>query len=335
MRIEPASRGPARLWTFEDSSLAALALWTEKVPGHGEDANPLLLYNRSTHRGLIGVFDGVGAAGRALAGRSGSGVDRTQAWVAGCVVRALVEEWFVTAPGTGLHKHLLERMSELPRERGRLRGTIPRAFPTTLAALDFRLTTREAAWDVLWAGDSRCYVAEPDLGLQQLSRDDSDLQDALDQLVQDPPLTNMVSADRRFALNHWRDHARLPCLLVCATDGVFGYLDTPAQFEHLLWSTLATAQDISHWSVLLTEQISSYTGDDASLVIVALGVTGFDELRVLFRERAERVRINHAEPMDRVRRRDRDELNTARARSWQAYQPTYERRLLAEDGIGG
>jgi len=142
----------------------------------------------------------------------------------------------------------------------------------------------------------------------------------------------MVSAGRPFALNRWRGRAYLPCLLVCATDGFFGYVDTPAQFEHVLLSTLLSAQDIKHWSALLTERVGSYTGDDASLVLVSLGLRGFDELRVHFRQRAEEIRHEHAEPMERVRPGDQPELVAARERSWHHYRPSYEHRLPAMDG---
>jgi serine/threonine protein phosphatase PrpC len=332
MDIAPVARGSARLWHHEESELVALAVWTERVPSRGEDADPLMLFHRPSGRGLIAVFDGVGGAGRAPAGRSASGVDRTQAWVAARQVRGLVEEWFVAPRATGLGEQLTERMAGIPCEQSRLRGTIHRSYPTTLAAIDFRLARTAVSWDVLWAGDSRCYVAEPDTGLQQLSRDDTELHDTLEQLVQDPPMTNLVSAGRPFVLNRWHGSASLPCLLMCATDGFFGYVDTPAQFEQLLWSTLLSAQDLAHWSVLLTERVSSYTGDDASLVLVTLGVSGFDELRVLFRRRAEQVRREHAESMDQIRQGDQPGLVTARERSWLSYRSNYERRL---PGVGG
>jgi serine/threonine protein phosphatase PrpC len=312
MDIAPAARGHARLWRHIETGLAIMAVWTERIPGRGEDADPLVLFHRPTGRGLVSVFDGV---------------DRTHAWVAARRVRALAEEWFAGhTERTGLGEHIAGRLVA-PARNGRIRGSIHRAFPTTLAALDFRCTDTGVAWDVLWAGDSRCYVAEPEPGLQQLTRDDTDLADALEQLVQDPPMTNMVSAGRAFALNRWQGEAALPCLLVCATDGFFGYVDTPAQFEHVLWETLQSAQDITHWTVLLAERVGSYTGDDASLAVVALGFDDFDDLRVHFRRRAERIRTEHAEPMRRIQPQDRAALAAARTHSWSRYRPDYERRL--------
>ncbi len=332
MDIQPGARGPARLWRHVEPGLSAVAVWSERIPGRGEDADPLVLFHRPSRTGLLAVFDGVGGAGRAPAGRTVKGVDRTQAWIAARRVRGLVEEWFVdsatrTVSAAALHAHLDSRLATGAPPRGRIRGSIHREFPTTVAALGFDVTDAEVRWDVLWAGDSRCYVAEPDAGLQQVSRDDVEPGDALALLVQDPPMTNMVCAGRTFRLNHWRSRTALPCVLVCATDGFFGYVDTPAQFEHLLWDTLMSTQDSQHWAALLAERVGSYTGDDASLAVVALGFADFDALRASFRRRFELLRAEHAEPMSRVRQDDRAALAAARDRSWQAYRGDYERRL--------
>jgi serine/threonine protein phosphatase PrpC len=317
--IRAVSYGAARLWQHVEPGFTAVAVWTERRPGKGEDADPLVLFQRSTGTGLLSVFDGVGGAGRASAGPAVDGVDRSQAWVASRHVRALVEEWFVGSPDIGLAQHIGARLGAGLVRPSRIRGSIQRPFPTTFAGLDFRVTGQEVRWDVLWAGDSRCYVAEPETGLQQLSRDDTDLTDALELLLQDPPMTNMISADRRFEINRWPGEALLPCVLVCATDGFFGYVDTPAQFEHVLWETLLSAQDSTHWAVLLAERVNSYTGDDASLAVAALGFSDFDAFRASFRHRAGAIRIKHV----------------AREESWQLYRGAYERRLPGAERVIG
>jgi hypothetical protein len=327
MYITSTSRGAARLWHHGEPDFAALAVWSERIAGRGEDADPLVLFQRSTSRGVLSVSDGAGGAGRAMAGRTATGVDRTQAWVAAHRVRALVEEWLVTGTSTELGQHIAARLVADGSSRSRIRGSMHRPYPTTLAALDFRLSGTEVRWDALWAGDSRCYVAEPGPGLQQLSRDDTESADALDLLVQDPPMTNLISADGTFTLNRCGGSAPLPCLLVCATDGVFGYVETPAQFECLLLECLVSAQDLRHWSALLAQRIESATGDDASLAVIALGCQGFADLRARFRERAESLRIQHADPMRRIPHGNRSALVAARERSWHRYRHDYEQRL--------
>jgi hypothetical protein len=325
MEVRPFRLDQARLWHHEMPGLLCLSVWTERVLDHGEDADPLVLFHRPSGRGLLAVFDGVGGAGRASAGRTPGQAERTQAWVASRRLRGLVEEWFVSGrPHDQLRPHVASRLATDARSRTRLRGTISRAFPSTLAAIDYhRGLDQQVSWDVLWAGDSRCYLATAANGLQQLSRDDVDGTDALELLLQDPPMTNMVCADQDFALNRWQGRAPQPCVLVAATDGFFGYVTTPALFEHLLWDTLHTAVDLRHWAELLIQRVTAYTGDDASLALVGLGFSGLDELRATFRDRETHLRVTHDELLRGVHG---DQLATARVESWRGYQAGYERQ---------
>jgi serine/threonine protein phosphatase PrpC len=328
MYVTHTPRGKARLWQHDEVGLHTLAVWTERVPGKGEDADPLLLFRRSAGRGLIAVLDGAGGSGRALAGHTASGEERTQAWVASRRVRGLVEDWFTTAADSSpLHRHIADRFVADGAVRSRTRGSMHRSFPTTLACVDFWLAGDDVAWDVLWAGDSRCYVVEALHGMQQLSRDDADSADALELLVQDPPMTNMVSADRPFTLHCVVGQAPMPCLLVCATDGFFGYVETPSQFEHVVLHCLMSAQDVRHWSALLAQEVESFTGDDASLAIVALGFEDFGALRAYFQPRVDALRSQHIEPMRAVQGGNRTAFIAAREESWRRYRPDYERRL--------
>lgn len=336
MDVRHVSRGGARVWQHCEPGFAALAVWTECVAGSGEDADPLVLYRRSAGCGVLSVFDGVGGAGRTVAGRTADGAEHTQAWLAARRVRALTEEWYV---GDGapelLGEHIARRLAEGVSSRTRMRGSMHRDFPSTLASLDFRVCRDRVSWDVVWAGDSRCYVAEPRHGLQQLSLDDADSSDALELLLQSPPMTNMVSANRPFRLNRIPGEAMLPCVLVCATDGFFGYVTTPAGFEDVLWHSLLSAQDIQHWGALLITAVQSYTGDDASLALVALGFDNLADIRAHFVPRARHLRIEHGEPMAAVPQDSRSALTTARERSWESYRTGYERRLPSRREVGG
>lgn len=244
--------------------------------------------------------------------------------------RGLLEDWYVGGAGShAVTDHLRAGLSGLAPSgpRSRLGGSMRRAFPTTMAALVYQADRQHVWWEVLWAGDSRCYVADPETGLHQLSRDDTDSQDALELLTQDPPMTNMVCADRRFTVHAVEGGARLPCVLVCATDGFFGYVRTPAEFEHLLLDTLTNAQDGTHWAALITEAVTGFTGDDATLALVALGFTDFRDLRAHFRRRAEHLSAEHAAPMRSLDGTDRSALVAARTDSWRRYRPSYESRL--------
>ncbi|GLZ43593.1 protein phosphatase 2C domain-containing protein [Actinokineospora sp. NBRC 105648] len=334
MDVEPSKTVQgARIWHHTAPRFVALSVWTERIAGRGEDADPLVVVHWPTARGLIAVFDGVGGAGRASAGSTPTGQERTQAWVAPRRLRGLVEEWFVDGSSVdALHDRVVTRLAADITVRSRMRGRIHREFPSTLAALAFTMHPDGVRWDVVWAGDSRCYVVEPDRGLQQLSLDDVDGSDALDLLLQDPPMTNMVSVDREFALNRWRGHAPAPCVLVTATDGFFGYVSTPAQFEHVLLDTLWHARDPAHWGELLAERVAGYTGDDASLAVVALGFHDFGDLRVSFGSRRNLLRHEHDEPLRAAADRGTDAVHTARSDSWRKYRGGYEQRLATTVG---
>lgn len=324
--VQPSSRRTARLWHHTEPHLTSIAVWAERVENLGEDADPLVLVERSSGRGLLAVFDGVGGAGRTLAGRDARGVDRTQAWIASRRARGLVEQWFVDGGSDSPAALLADHLADGATRRSRMRGSIHREYPTTFAGIAFNAGEGVVTWTVHWAGDSRCYFANPS-GLQQLSRDDVDGDDALESLTQDPPMTNAVCAGRDFVINQVVGQDRAPCLLVCATDGFFGYVDTPALFEHLLWRTLQSAQDSRHWASLLAEEVQAYTGDDASLALVAIGYDTFGRLRHAFQDRAARLTAEHAEPMSRVHANDTTGRVAARAESWARYRAGYEHRL--------
>jgi serine/threonine protein phosphatase PrpC len=343
--ITASERSQSAVWHCWDHArpghdLLALGVWTEKRAGLGEDAEPLLVHHHGSESGLLAVFDGAGGAGAATAGRSYQGLERTGAWVGSRTARAATEEWYYDTarrqlrcePET-LRGHLATRLSEMspPRQR-KVIGTMRRELPSTIAALNYQVNGQRVFWRALWAGDSRSFLLDPADGLQQLSRDDAESDDALVLLAEDPPMTNMLSADRGFSINKADDYASLPCLLLCATDGFFGYVHTPADFEHVLLSTLMAAGDPGHWCELLVDRVESYTSDDASLVLVAVGFESFERLRTQFDERAHYVAGEHSEPMQRAANSDRDTFVAVREDSWDRYRASYERRMPRDDG---
>ncbi|NKE59097.1 serine/threonine protein phosphatase [Lentzea sp. PSKA42] len=318
----------------ESEWLLAASVWTEKKPGRGEDAEPLFVHQFSSGEGVVGVFDGAGGAGAAAAGTSASGAERTQAWLASRFTRALVEDWFVGTDRVheDLHEHIA---TALVKARGTARrkilGTMRRELPTTMAALHYRWGDDETAeWAALWAGDSRAYVLDAQDGLQQVTRDDTESSDALELLTQDPPMTNMVCADRPFEVHIARGSTKVPCVLVCATDGYFGYVTTPAEFEDVLLRTLERSETMQQWGNALADEVVGYTGDDASLAIVALGFTGFSQLRHDLSGRTAVVR-EHAAQIAAIAPGDLETLTAVRADSWARYREDYERLMPVKE----
>jgi serine/threonine protein phosphatase PrpC len=327
--------GGHRTWSGAAPRLQAMTVWTERRPGHGEDAEPLAAYHRRTHSGLLAVFDGSGGSGAAHAWRGHS-----NAWAGARAARLAAECWFQSAVAgatpqlrdtpEALRDWLRRVLAAVPRDsrvrRSKLTGTMRRALPTTMAALRYDLGEASVRTRAFWAGDSRAYVLLPDAGLQRLTRDDTAEDDALAQLRQDPPMTNVVCAGREFTVNAdgpGREFP-LPCVLLAATDGFFGYVHTPAHFERLLLQTLFSAGSTAEWAKHLRERVQPVTADDASLSLVALGFDdddGFGALHAAFAARHARLTDPY---WDAPLGQGEEALRRWQDETWNSYRSSYE-----------
>jgi serine/threonine protein phosphatase PrpC len=331
---------------------------TAKVAGEGEDADPILRVGADL--GLLGVFDGMGGAG----GRVYDTPDgrHTGAYIASRFARNVVErlmielikpEWNLDGHATAAELHrvlassLAARLAELKAPETTLRSKLVKALPTTMALAVLQRTSPPAlayTCHVFWAGDSRAYVVDPETGLMQLTTDDlRSGGDAMRNLSDDSVMSNCISADTEFHINHRQVDLQAPFLLVCATDGCFAYVRSPMHFEHLLLSTLGEARDVGAWQKGLERAVTAITGDDAALALLGLGAdfTGFKKL---FREPTEEVGRRYIDPLDELDgqvQRAEQELTGLRARRtefggelWGAYKPGYERYLAAPEPAG-
>jgi serine/threonine protein phosphatase PrpC len=314
-------------------------VWTERRPAHGEDAEPLAAYHHPTHTGLLAVFDGSGGSGAAPAWGGHS-----NAWAGSRAARLAAECWFqslVTTGGAptpeGLGGWLRDVLAAVPRDsrvrRSKLTGTMRRALPTTMAGVRYHLDERSVRTRAFWAGDSRAYVLLPhaDAGLRRLTRDDTVEDDALAQLRQDPPMTNVVCGDRAFTVNADGPGRAfpLPCVLLAATDGFFGYVHTPAHFERLLLQTLFDAGSAAEWAKHLRERVQPITADDASLSLVALGFddNDFGALHAAFAERHARLTDPY---WDAPLGRGEEALRRWQDETWNVYRTSYEKLVPPE-----
>ncbi|MFJ2958529.1 serine/threonine protein phosphatase [Streptomyces sp. NPDC087270] len=349
-------------WAGRADGVRLLSVWTERRPGHGEDAEPLVLHHVPSGAGLLAVFDGSGGSGAAPAWQGADGRTYTGAWVGARAARLGTERWFQRLvehgePDTAdrLAEHLRGTLrAAAPPARGKITGSMRRALPTTLSAVAYRLGPDRVSWRALWAGDSRSYALLPGSGLHALTRDHTTEDDALDQLRQDPPMTNVVCADRDFTVDaqpaSGRREFALPCVLLSGTDGFFGYVHTPALFEYLLLSTLGRAGDMADWAARLRTAVQAYTADDASLGLAALGFPDFRALRAAFRERYRAVVAAYVATFPERYAGDReagragaevpdggggfgagtagfDALRHWQEETWRAYRPGYERYM--------
>jgi serine/threonine protein phosphatase PrpC len=324
-----------------------------KIPDQGEDSDPIL--RDGPDLGLVGVFDGMGGAGGTVyetpEGR------RTGAYLASRIARDVVErrmldllepDWHLNGKTAAsdiqrsVQQALRQRLEELRAAPSGLRSRLIRALPTTMALVALQRTQPGGSiWTahVLWAGDSRAYVFESS-GMHQVSTDDlRDPGDALANLRRDSVVSNAMSADTEFHVNYRRVELRAPFLVVCVTDGCFGYLRTPMHFEHLVLSRLLEARNTEAWSSSLQTEISAVTGDDAAMSTLGVGAD-FKEFQKLFAPRVAELASEFIGPLDELSdaiARVEQELGALRSRQldemtqrWNRYKSGYERYLQAE-----
>ncbi|MCU1406761.1 MAG: hypothetical protein JWQ43_3064, partial [Glaciihabitans sp.] len=269
-----------------------------KIDDHGEDSDPIL--RDGPDLGLVGVFDGMGGAGGTVY-ETPDGA-RSGAYISSRIARDVVEErmldllepnWNLQGAAAAedlresVQTALQEKLADLKAPVSRLRSKLLRALPTTMAIIALQRTHSGAArWTchVFWAGDSRAYVLQAD-GLRQLSTDDlREPGDAMSNLHQDSVVSNAMSADTDFHVNYRRVELDAPFVLLCATDGCFGYLPSPMHFERLLLRNLVGARSAADWSARIQTDISAVTGDDAAMSVMGVGVE-FAQAQSLFTNR--------------------------------------------------
>jgi len=323
-----------------------------KIPDQGEDSDPIL--RDGPDLGLLAVFDGMGGAGGTVYDTADG--QRSGAYLASRIARDVVErrmldllvpDWNLKGEAAAadlqrsVQDALQERLTELKAPKSGLRSRLLRALPTTMAALALQRSQRGGSrWlcHVFWAGDSRGYVFEPG-GARQLTADDlRDPGDAMANLRHDSVVSNAMSADTEFHVSYRRVELEAPFLLVCATDGCFGYVPSPMHFERLLLQPLLTARTVAGWSQVVQTEIAAVTGDDAAMSVMAVGAD-LDELKTLYAPRVAELEQRFTRPIDELGqavRRAEQELQTLRQRQlddtqrlWARYKSGYEHYLHA------
>jgi serine/threonine protein phosphatase PrpC len=347
-----------RAWPGAPSSAAlgptiSFAFNLGKIPDQGEDSDPIL--RDGPDLGLLGVFDGMGGAGGTVyetpEGR------RTGAYLGSRIARDVVEQrmldllepdWHLNGKAAArnlehsVQQALKQRLQELNPAPSGLRSRLIRALPTTMALVALQRTQPGGptwAGHVFWAGDSRVYVFEA-RGASQLSTDDlRDPGDALANLRRDSVVSNALSADTEFHINYRRVELHSPFLVVCATDGCFGYVRTPMHFEYLVLRHLLEARSTEAWSSALQAEISAVTGDDAAMSTLGVGAD-LQEFQKLFAPRVAELASDFIEPLDDLSdavTRAEQELRALQSRQldemterWNRYKSEYERYLRPE-----
>ena len=294
----------------------------EKIEQKGEDS---FLISVNERAGLAGVFDGCGGSGAKIYKMFG---EKTGAFIASRVLSEVTGSWFDSSwdekeqiyriSGATLKNAIDARLAGLKQKSGTgtmLKGSMTKEFPSTLAAAIVQPGGKGLLADFLCSGDSRVYVLD-EQGLKQVSVDDLPVTDAMENLRQDAGMNNVVSASHPYQINVRKLKLDQPCIIFAATDGCFGYLRTPMEFEKLLLSTLLSSESIVQWQNALDEQFRNIAGDDYTMSLMSVGYGSFRKLK----ESCEK-RYRY---MERVYPLLPDTSEQELFRQWAVYRPDYE-----------
>lgn len=337
--IERVDHDRFTIW-FDESPLGMSgAIWSEKVPGKGEDSTPILMKNNKTGATYGAVLDGLGGSGAAMISMS-DGNEVSQAFEASRLARASIEarisQFLETEVTAGQLSQALEdelrfvlekRAEHFGPANALLTSSLTRILPTTLAG--FVIQEKKDSVTALWAGDSRTYLLDAVGGLQVLTVDDCAPMDAFESLSNDPPLQNVICADRAFTIHTHVAALTGPVLLIAASDGCFNYWPTPANFEFEILNALINEKSWKDALLALATSITSIANDDTSLVIHAVGFEGFEDVRQQMQHRYEHLRNIAFEPLMQLRSSGGSQLDfeAYRLEAWRLYKQSYEQMI--------
>ncbi|HYE81558.1 MAG TPA: hypothetical protein VEG39_05235 [Clostridia bacterium] len=339
--------------------MIGIDLFIEKIEGQGEDAEPLsVLYSET--EGLIGVFDGMGGAGSTRY-QDSEGVTRTGAYIGSRMAKEIAAgffhfekdrllwygrelehrvESFVGDLTKALKGGLITKEKEYKSGNISYRGDMLKRFPST-AALTYYWKDIQQGGDyknlVIWAGDSRVYLLDRQ-GLKQLTKDElKEDNDAFSNIYKDSPVSNSISAGADFHLNHLLLSRKEPYILISATDGCFGFLESPMHFEHLLLDGLINSSNADEWKKKLGDRLGSVARDDVSMAAVTVGWNGFDELRDAFLLRYAQLEMQLVRKVNQINSSilkckeiiaaAEEEKRSLLSQYWQTYKPEYEKYI--------
>lgn len=297
---------------------------TEKIAENGEDWGGYLI---GENRAAAGVFDGCGGSGAKTCPKYHN---KTEAYIASRVVSRVFFKW-ISGGGREISE-LKEQIGQALTawdakygETAQLRGMIKKRFPTTLAAFSAATQDKNSyVLDIFWAGDSRVYLLDED-GLAQLTEDDLGGIDAMQNLTDDGILTNVVSLSADFRIHRAQIVCKAPAFVFAATDGCFGYLSTPMEFEYLLLDSIANAgKSVDTLEQLLKETICKVAGDDVTMSGFLVGMKSLPDAAKLTKKRYEAVEAQYIRGL-------KEKTSEEKIALWNRYKDHYNRFLCRAD----
>ncbi len=232
---------------------------------------------------------------------------RSGAFLASNIVISFAENYFINFKEQGLNlstkiqenvakelkyhfnkglQQILDKIDKTGNVKLNIKSKLIKRLPTTLALCSINHDENEINIYNYWAGDSRIYSLDSNIGLHQLTDDNLvNHTDAFDNLINDSKISNCINADSDYNINFNSIKLKSPQIIIASTDGAFGYLPTPVHFEHLLLDSLIHSNSINDWKKNLIESLKNNQSDDISLSISILGYKSFHEIKTSFNDR--------------------------------------------------
>ena len=157
-------------------------------------------------------------------------------------------------------------------------------LPTTLASIMYKDSSKDSIEvDVLWVGDSRCYVLSKD-GLKQLTIDDEE----------NRKITNIFElSDKQAVINHQAYSLPQPCILLAVSDGAFDpfYPIDNFKFEALLLKYINSCNSPKELSDTLKNFYDNNGNkpDDTTMCFVPIGFETYDDIKKGLEQRSKYV----------------------------------------------
>ena len=288
------------------------AVAEEKIKNKGEDS---LFYKATDNKFILAAFDGCGGSGSK---KYVNYSEKTGAYIASRAICGGIMSWFdESGKKETISEYTDKALSVCTKyadKTSRIMGSLGKTFPTTLSVLTGELQNNKVNATCYWAGDSRCYILDAE-GLHQLTDDDLDDQDAMSNLTSDGIMNNSINASSSYKIHVRSLSFAQPSILFTATDGCFGYYNSPMAFEYLLTETLTRSSCMLEWKKLLYDGMYSVAGDDFTLCAAVYGFQNFEDIRSTFAKRCRYVYdnyINTAEDLNKL---------------WDIYKPDYSKYL--------
>lgn len=250
------------------------------------------------HFHFAGVFDGCGGLGSKRYEKVGN---KTGAFISSQTCASVfydemkrslsnkgINDAFVTHLKGSFLAALRNREKQYGQQSG-LVGTMVRTLPCTgsmVVISQAKGSEKMLHLDIIHAGDSRVYIMRPNEGLQQVTWDElSGNPDALKNLYVNAPMTNVINIDKDFMLTHLSYDIETPFAVLCASDGVFGYVKTPMHFEKIILDALETSNNFDSAEQAFLKSIEAIAADDSTAVMPFYGWDSFDQIKSAFAKR--------------------------------------------------